>query len=142
MIFSTPGATNYFRVVNIATTNDPSVQYTLTLSNPPHRTSNSNIVSDNGLVYTPISYFGIEARTSITFSGTMVDQYGVVVPYSPQYLSLKHSSGTTEMLVQTNSAGWYSQTLTLPKCSGGGMILGAASSTPVGYNYPERVPAP
>lgn len=143
-VFATPGTTAYFRVVNIAATNDPSVQYTLTLSNPPNTNINSSIVSNDGLSYTPWTFFGIEARTSITFSGTMVDQYGAIVPYSPQYLSLRHASGTTEMLIQTNASGWYNQTLTFPRCTGGGMILGAASNTPtpLTYNYPERDPVP
>jgi hypothetical protein len=140
-IFADPGTTQYFRVINTAPTNDPELEYTLYLSNPPHNILGSNIVSNDGLSYTPWTYFGIEARTSITFSGTMTDQYGVAVPYSPQTLSVSHASGKTIDQIQANATGWYNHTVIFPRCTGGGLILGAASSTPVGFNYPSPDPA-
>jgi hypothetical protein len=142
IIFADPGSTQYFRVVNIAATNDPNLQYKLYLSNPPHTSLGGNISSSDGLSYTPWTFFGIEARTSITFSGTMVDQYYAPVPFSPQVLSLGHASGKIIRQIQADAAGWYSYVLTFPRCTGGGMILGAAANTPVGTNYPERTPTP
>jgi len=141
-IFADPGTTQYFRVINIAATNNPNLEYNLYLSNPPHTYSGGGIVSNDGLSYTPWTFFGIEARTSITFSGTMRDQYGAIVPFSPQVLSVSHASGKIIQEIQSNEYGWYNHTVTFPRCTGGGMILGAASGTPVGYNYPERSPIP
>ncbi len=133
-----PGSIQYFRVVNVAATNDPNLEYTLYLSNPPFRVRNSNIVSNDGLSYGPWTYFGIEARRSITFSGTMVDQYGTAVPFSPQTLSVGHIAGKEIDQIHTNASGWYNHTVTFPACTGGGMHFGAASSTPSGYHYPEK----
>ena len=69
-----------------------------------------------------------------------MDQYGAAVPFSPQTLSVGHASGKIIKQIQANASGWYSDTITFPRCTGGGMFLGAASSTPVGYNYPAPTP--
>jgi hypothetical protein len=100
----------------------PSLQYTLYLSNPPHTFLGGSIVSNDGVFD---GFYGIEARTSITFSGTMVDQYMNPVPFSPQTLSIGHISGKVINQIQANASGWYSHTVTFPRCTGGGMYLGA-----------------
>lgn len=125
--------TYYFRVFNIAATNNVSVTYNLVLSYPVESLANAQVTNNENL--TNIGW-GLEVFSKITFTGTAVDSKQRIVPYGAVNLSFNSVIGTTTYTYKSGANGAVNYTMTFTPCTGGGYYgSGINSSSPPSFLY-------
>lgn len=111
------GATIYLQVrPTVGTTVNPLINYQLIMSNPPAIEINYSVVGD----VQPGWYPGTEINSALTFNGTVIDQFGNVVPFANNMIvEVTSEDGVFLETASVNSSGNYSHTVNIPGCFSG-----------------------
>ncbi len=129
-----PNGNYYFRVINTAATNNPLVNYQLSLTRKAEFIGNAQVTNDENLTNVCC---GLDAHSRINFTGYAQDANHVTVPYGKVRLRVYAVGGEIVTRdVTANSNGYFDETLNFTPCTGGGYYgQGSGATSPPAFWY-------